>query len=180
MHAITQYWLTLAPLQYSITVWNLQKTTIAPPQRDSPLEHLPYLPWFSIIFNRSWWSPTPIPPLWNFHKCDNPTPLEKFTWNHKIDYFKVKDKAVCSYTMVSFGDPHIVLGGITNCSLNLLPTLKASSLLMALTTCKKRPCLPRKVPVWVLDSILHFFFLILRCLQWPRSDRISSRCSYWS
>lgn len=169
----------------SITVWNLQKMTISPPQKESPLEHPPYLPEFSMIFIRSWWSPTPTPALRNFHKCDKKKliPLEKFIWNHKINYFKVKDKAVCSYTMVSFGNPHVVLGGITHRSLNLLPNLKASSLLMALTTCKKKPFL-----IWFLiwkfqyEYVTQYytFFLILRCLQWPRSDRISSRCPYWS
>ena len=61
----------------SITVWNLQKMTISPPQRESPLEHPPYLPEFSIIFIRSLWSPTPVPPLWNFHKCDKKNALAR-------------------------------------------------------------------------------------------------------
>ena len=133
----------------SITEWNLQKMTTSPPQRESPLEHPHYLPGFSIIFIRSCCSPPPPPPqpsgISTTVTKKNPIPLEKFIWNHKINYFKVKDKAVCSYTMVSFGDPHVVLGGITHRSLNLLPTLKASSLLMALTTCKEKPFL-----IWFL------------------------------
>ena len=44
-------WLTLAPLQNFITVWNVQKMTIAPLQRESPLGHPPYLPRFSIYNN---------------------------------------------------------------------------------------------------------------------------------
>ena len=48
-------------------------------------------------------SPLEYPQVWQ----KNPTHLEKFIWNYIIDYFKVKDKAICSYTMISFGDPYI-------------------------------------------------------------------------
>ena len=116
----------------------------------------------------------------------NPTPLEKFIWNHKIDYFKVKDKAVCSYTAVSIGDPHIVLVGITNCSLNLLPPRKHLACWWHSLHARKNLFYPgqimsessRLMSTWL--NWYYTFFLILRCLQWPRSDRISSRCSYWS